>query len=1070
MNRLLAATCLTPVALLAASPAAAETVISTAVTTPVATGTANDDIRISSTGSIRPTVSGAAVTINSNHDARNEGTIAFAGVNDATGILANANVTADITNTGTITLDETFTPTDSDNDGDLDGPFAQGTGRFGIRVLGPGTFTGNIANSGTITIQGNQSAAISVESALAGALTVGGTINVTGDNGFGVRAQDVSGNVTLAHGTISVRGEDSVGASLEGDIGGALVIQSAISSTGYRNTTRPADTSKLDADDLLQGGSAVVVGGNVAGGILLDTRPADASTTDTDEDDDGIADASEGNALVATFGSAPAMLVGSTTGDIAIGAVASSTAGHGMVIKGTISGGGIYDGVSGTGLRIGGTGHAVTVAGGMTVSGRVGASAVQANATGLHIAAGATVPVIVNSGTIAAQGGGTATTGATAILVDTGASVTTIRNTGVISGARAGTAGTAAAIVDKAGTVTLIENSGSIGVTNAATLGDSAIAFDLRANNGGATVRQLLVTQGQAPSLSGTMLFGDGNDVLDIADGLATGAARFGAGDNQLTLAGDSVMTGNVTFGAGADTVQLGGTSSLTGNIDFGGGSDILTLAGTASYRGALANSAGLAVTLGAGTALRLSNTGTIDLASLTTGAGSTLGVTLNGTTDAVTLYSVAGTADFGTGTNIDVTLQSLGNIAGSYKIIDAATLTGAANLTSTAQSLPFLYSTSLNTATPGEVSLVVALKSTEALGLNESESGVLGAVIGAADSDAPVASVFLGIQDSAGLRAALQQMLPDHAGGTFENATRGSRLSAQILGDARPPIAESDGWGLWLQQVAWGNSKSIGSTSSYDLTGWGAAGGFERTLGGAGNVGLTLSFLAGKDNNSSHSLITNQYEGGVYWRGGTGPLRAFARATAAQVDFDGSRFFTGSANGALVNREADGEWTGRMYSGVAGVSYDARFGRFGIRPSATIEHFKLKEKGYSETGGGTAFNLTVDSRSSSETAAVGMVALGYDLLSLDPAEPWLRVELEGGRREILSGSLGATVARFEGGQPFTLTPEERTSGWRAGLRVMGGGPTISLLGEIGGEEQQGQASIGGRLGVQFAI
>ena len=150
MNRLLAATCLTPVALLAASPAAAETVISTAVTTPVATGTANDDIRISSTGSIRPTVSGAAVTINSNHDARNEGTIAFAGVNDATGILANANVTADITNTGTITLDETFTPTDSDNDGDLDGPFAQGTGRFGIRVLGPGTFTGNIANSVTI--------------------------------------------------------------------------------------------------------------------------------------------------------------------------------------------------------------------------------------------------------------------------------------------------------------------------------------------------------------------------------------------------------------------------------------------------------------------------------------------------------------------------------------------------------------------------------------------------------------------------------------------------------------------------------------------------------------------------------------------------------------------------------------------------------------------------------------------------------------------------------------------------------------------------------------------------------
>src|SRR3954451_6667317 len=125
MRCLLAATALTPVVFgLSAIPAAAETVISTAVTTPVATGTANDDLRISSTGSVKPT-GGAAVTINSNDSVKNEGAIAIKGANGATGILANTNLAGDITNTGSITIDEDFTPTDTDSDGDIDGPFAQ---------------------------------------------------------------------------------------------------------------------------------------------------------------------------------------------------------------------------------------------------------------------------------------------------------------------------------------------------------------------------------------------------------------------------------------------------------------------------------------------------------------------------------------------------------------------------------------------------------------------------------------------------------------------------------------------------------------------------------------------------------------------------------------------------------------------------------------------------------------------------------------------------------------------------------------------------------------------------------
>src|SRR5690606_2704127 len=123
---LLASTCL---AAMAAMPAHAETTISTATTTPVKTSTvksgAPDDIKITKDGSIKP-AAGTAVTIDSNHKVVNEGTIEIVNKDGATGISANAGVTGSITNgaTGKIIINETYAPTDIDNDGDIDGPFA----------------------------------------------------------------------------------------------------------------------------------------------------------------------------------------------------------------------------------------------------------------------------------------------------------------------------------------------------------------------------------------------------------------------------------------------------------------------------------------------------------------------------------------------------------------------------------------------------------------------------------------------------------------------------------------------------------------------------------------------------------------------------------------------------------------------------------------------------------------------------------------------------------------------------------------------------------------------------------
>ena len=80
----------------------------------------------------------------------------------------------------------------------------------------------------------------------------------------------------------------------------------------------PSDVSKLDPEDLLQGGPAVRIAASVNGGVIFDVRPKDNSTTDNDEDKDGIDDSKEGNASVASYGAAPAVLIGSAAGPVAI--------------------------------------------------------------------------------------------------------------------------------------------------------------------------------------------------------------------------------------------------------------------------------------------------------------------------------------------------------------------------------------------------------------------------------------------------------------------------------------------------------------------------------------------------------------------------------------------------------------------------------------------------------------------------------------------------------------------------------------------------------------------------------
>jgi len=1044
MRRLFASTCLTPIALgLFVSPAIAATVsIGAAQTTPVKTSTADSggaaDISITSAGSIKPT-SGTAVTIDSNNSVTNAGTIGITGANGAIGILANAGTAGTITNSGTITIDETYTRTDTNGDGVLDGAWAQGSDRYGIRTAG--AFTGNIVNSGGITVDGNDSAAIALDGPLTGSLTQSGTITVTGDNSVGIRAGAISGDAAI-NGTITATGGNTSGVQLNGDIGGALVVQGTISATGYSSTTLPADTTKLTDQNLLQGGPAMQITGSITGGALF---TAATSTTD-----------SSGNTVTTTastltsFGSAPALLIGATDHAITLGSVASDASKNGLVINGTIAGNGVYDGKTASGLVIGGQGGAVTIANGMTLGGSVSATSFDASATAIRIGSGASVPAITSSGTIQAAGAAKAGDSSTALQIDAGATVTSITNSGAITASATDAAANAYAIVDKSGTLTSVTNTGSITASGSAT---TNIALDLSAATANTTVTQAAGASGSAaPSITGDIRFGSGNDTLTVSAG---------------------AVTGNVSFGGGTNSMALSGSATYTGATDFGGGAGSLTLGGTSAFTGTLANAGNVAVSISGGT-LGLTGTGPTALGSLQVTGGGTLAVNIDGSTGAATLYQVAANASFDSGSKLALHFSDLSHTVGTYTVIEAGTLTGANNLTTTGAAVPWLFKSSVSTDAAGNgVNVIVARKTAADLGLNKSETTAYDAVYTAISADKPIGDSFLSITDGTNFLRALRSLLPDHAGGAFDAVSSGSRATARFLADPDAPIVDQGNWGFWLQQVGWGRTKAIDDTAGYKITGWGASGGAEIKLGGFGRVGLGAAYLSGTNDDvgTDNDVESNQYELSAYWRGDWGGLHAWARASGATINFSSHRRFQGEDDGTQVVRNTDGHWNGKLFSGSGGLSYKLQFGAFSLRPQASIDYYHLHENGYTENGGGVGMDLIVDGRTSDEFAANGAVALGYKFFD-DTADEggFLRAEIEGGRRQLINSKLGDTVAHFAGGQDFTLTADDRTSGWTGAFRLKGGTGTYVISGEFGAEQQQDHVSVALRAGLQVGF
>ena len=174
----------------------------------------------------------------------------------------------------------------------------------------------------------------------------------------------------------------------------------------------------------------------------------------------------------------------------------------------------------------------------------------------------------------------------------------------------------------------------------------------------------------------------------------------------------------------------------------------------------------------------------------------------------------------------------------------------------------------------------------------------------------------------------------------------------------------------------------------------------------------------------------------------------------------------TGSRAGTGLNRPI---------AGKTGTTDDYKDNWFvGFTPDIAIAvwmgYDDPRSLGNGETGGGNAFNLIVDKRSSDELAVNGTLVAGYEFGSLRADDVWIRTEIEGGRRQIIGGSLGETTARFKDGAAFTLLPDARSDGWIGWLRLVGGQQGFALAGEVGAEEQYGNLALNARVSLRIGF
>lgn len=1046
----------------AARDAAADPLsITTATTTPVATATANNgagDITITSSGSIAITSGQTAVTVNSNNEVSNAGSITANDHDDVTGILLQGGFAGplDIINTGTISLVEPYVQTDSDSDGNLDGPLAEGVNRHAIWLQSGATFTGSISHSGTLTIEGNDSGGIRLDDLLVGDLTTttGSVISVVGENGRGVAINGgvgagVDGDVSVAS-AMTIRGENSIGLLVDAPITGALNVSGNWVVTGYNSIIRPPTQTAIDAldpEDLLQSGAAIHVRHSVGDGIIIRGVGVEE---DEDDDGDGVDDEADDNAgaTIRVHGGAPALHIQSdASAPLDVGAGAS---GFGLHVRGQLEAFGVYDGVDATAIRLEGlVGSPVTINGGIAIDNIVRANAFEASSYALYIGSYVDAGDVLLRGVMESNVTSETLDSAYGIYITADAIAPSITIDGALTTRLHGEVGSATAITDLSNTVTEINNTGAIIAQLVPTDDDltddvvpvatgPAVAINVSASTVGVTLNQTT----HVP-------FTDDDTVDDDED-----------------VRPDTQIIGDILFGSGADIINLA-EGTITGDVSFGAGADAFNITNGASYVGQLTDTDGqltLNVTDGA-LELRGGNT---NITQATFGADGVLRVLLSDVPANSTTINATGDVTFVAGSVITPIVPNGLPASGAHTFLTAGgTLNGAANVTGivTGAGTPFIYNLEIavNGVDPNALDALYTLKTASELGMTSNQGAALDAIVNALRTNDQASLALAGLDDADSFFDAYDDLMPSYSSAAAELAATAIQQQQSAASNrlATTRLQGLNEVSVWGQEIGYSLTREppTANGQAYDGHGFGFALGIDGPLDNGAIFGLSASFVASEveEDGRPDGEIAATF----------GQVNAYLGTAVGAIDLD---FVGGLGAGKLSSRRfvqigtafseiAEGEWWAYEGHGAIRASVPLKMTDWLVlTPQAALTYVALQEEGYEETGGGVTNFEVGEAFSQRLWGDAGFeLSTAFNLRGGGVVAPRLFV---GYRANLIDEAAERDFTAIAGGTSFTLEDEPYGDGAPIvgfGIDASNGYSTLSLSyeGEFGDQVER---------------
>ena len=1002
------------VSLTVAAPVAfADREVTTPITEPVATSTAGtgggpDNIVITSAGRVtRTTVDTAAVTLDSDNNITQGGVISVStDLDGGVGVHIVGGNTGDFTSTSQIVVSSETFPTDTDADGDIDGPAAVGGNRIAVLVDGAAVFTGDILFSSTsqMIVRGNDSAGIRVLTGIDGSIDYLGRLTLVGDRSTAIDIQDsLSGDLNIG-GSITANGESAVGVSVLGDVDGAITLRGTITSTAYRFLARPTEAylAQLDADDLLQGGSSFVLSGNVGGGLYIG-----GPTTDTP---------TETTSVLSARGEAPTLHIFAGASDIVLGEVviaavvddpdtidvdetrAAQHLGYSFVIRGNISSSGDLDGVDSTAIRIaGGAGTTSTLTGGLYNDGIVssfayGIPGANAVATTVSLGAGAIIPLLTNVDELRATAVGTGAT-ARVLFLEAGAYLPSLVNEDTLF-ANGVEGASAIAVRDLSGSLTSVVNSGVISAlygapTTANAVAHETVALDLSHATTATLVRQYRrdgVDEAVSLAIFGDVLFGSGDDLLQVEAGLVTGSLNFGDGADRLVITGGSIVSGALNDSDGNLAVSVDNATLVLG-----------------------------ATTNTSITEARL-------------GDGAVLSFQVDHDLDVAAFINASGTVTFEAGSRITSALTNLIGEGASYVILTADSLVIEEALEVLQDTTaPYLYEAALNFDPNNSNSLTLTLqrRTAEQLGMNANQAGAYAATYSVWQNDAELGAAIASLTTERDFFQAYDQLLPEYAASAIQFALATNDSAVGALANRLDAVRRSpdNTGGLWVQEFGYyADRAGTAFGPGYRGHGIGLAVGFDQPFGpfyaaGVNFVGSASEISETDGFDDPMSAVSGQI--GAY---------AGSQFGETTVDFYGAVGFDSFEHNRRIligsySASPTASWSGYHLAASARVGRDFTAGNYFFRPSASLNYLGLYESGYTETGGGSGVDLVVSDRESSSFSATALMTLGARYAGNDS---WWSPQIEAGFRNEFSGTDTQTNAHFvDYDDTFTLRSQQ---------------------------------------------